>query len=79
MGVKQLGATQYSIEATFNTRAAFSGEVLSTQMVLPAVTAGAAELLMVAKPPSSSGPRQLRFEGLDLLLVADLDMMVWRD
>ncbi len=65
-----------STKATFNTRVAFSEEVLSTQMVLPAVTARAAELPMAAKPPSSSGPCQLRFEGLDLLFVTDLDMMM---
>ena len=64
------------MKVTFNTRAAFSGEMLGTEVVLPAVSARAGEPPAAAQPPSSSGARRERFEGLEFL-VADLDMMVW--
>ena len=70
------------MKVTFNTRAAFSGEMLGTEVVLPAVSAWAGELPAAAEPlaaaqlPSSSGARRERFEGLEFM-VADLDMMVW--
>ena len=70
------------MKVTFNTRAAFSGEMLGTEVVLPAVLVrageppAAAELPAAAQPPSSSGARREHFEGLEFM-VADLDMMVW--
>ncbi len=69
------------MKVTFNTRAAFSGEMHGTEVVLPAVSARAgeppaAEPPAAAQPPSSSGARRERFEGLEFM-VADRDMMVW--
>ncbi len=64
------------MKVTFNTRAAFSGEMLSTEVVLPAVSVRAAEPPAVAQPPSSSGTRRERLGALGFM-VTDLDMMVW--
>jgi hypothetical protein len=64
------------MKVTFNTRAAFSGEMLCTEVVLPAVLARVAEPPAAAQPPSSSGIRRERLEGLGFM-VADLEMMVW--
>ncbi len=64
------------MKVTFNTRAAFSGEMLSTEVVLPAVLAWTAEPLVAAQPPSFLGKCRERLEGLGFM-VTDLDMMVW--
>jgi hypothetical protein len=64
------------MKVTFNTRAVFSGELLSTEVVLPAVSARAAEPPVAAQLPSSLGTRRECLKGLGFM-VADLDMMVW--
>ena len=72
------------MKVTFNTRAAESGETVSTFLVFPAASGVAAKPPpaaepLAAEPPTAAQPlsllRRLRFEGL-VRTVADPDMIL---